>query len=143
MASMKLEFSAGGVIYKKEGNEFQIALILTMDGEWSFPKGHIEPKEKPEEAAIRECEEETGLANLKIGEMLEKSDYWFKFEDTLIHKFVYFYLIEAEAGSKLSAQLTEITDAQWFSLDAAMEIIGYKKQNQSILTKAFTKLGIE
>ena len=34
----------------------------TAQYEWSLPKGHIETSESPEEAAIRESQEETGFA---------------------------------------------------------------------------------
>ena len=32
-----------------------------MDGHWSLPGGHVEPGELPAEAAVRECQEETGV----------------------------------------------------------------------------------
>ncbi|MCL4466335.1 MAG: NUDIX domain-containing protein [Chloroflexi bacterium] len=33
----------------------------TVNGDWVFPKGHLEPGELPEQAAGREVAEETGL----------------------------------------------------------------------------------
>lgn len=33
-----------------------------LAGQWEFPGGKIQPGETPEEAAVRECQEETGLA---------------------------------------------------------------------------------
>lgn len=140
---MKMEFSAGTVVYKKLGSDFQFVLILDSYSEWTFPKGHIEKGEKPEEAAARETEEEIGLSEVKIIELLEKSDYWFKLHDELIHKFVYFYLAEAQVSQELTPQLTEVKEARWFSTEEAYEKISYKKQNQPILLKAFKILGID
>lgn len=36
-------------------------------GQWGFPKGHVEANESPEEAALRELAEETGLEGKLIG----------------------------------------------------------------------------
>ncbi len=137
---MKLEFSAGGIIYKKSGEDFQFALILDGFNKWTFPKGHIENKEKPEIAALRESEEELGIKNLKIVSQLNKINYWFKDKEELIHKFVYFYLIEAPTEATLSPQEDEVKDAKWYNYKEALEIIDYKKENQKILQKAYDLL---
>jgi 8-oxo-dGTP pyrophosphatase MutT (NUDIX family) len=139
---MKMEFSAGGIVYSKIDGQFKFALIVDTNGQWTFPKGHIEKDESPEDAAIRETCEEIGLNDLTIIELLAKSDYWFKFNNDLIHKYVYFYLIEYSGNEELKPQLSEIKDARWFSPDEAINIIGYKEQNQAILQKGFTILGI-
>jgi len=48
---------AGGIVLFKGG----VVLRRTRDGHWIFPKGHIERGESPQEAAVREVAEETGL----------------------------------------------------------------------------------
>jgi 8-oxo-dGTP pyrophosphatase MutT (NUDIX family) len=40
-------------------------------GEWSIPGGHIEPKEKPIDAAIREIKEECGISLSKDMKMIK------------------------------------------------------------------------
>ena len=44
----------------QKGTEFLI--LLQTNNCWSFPKGHMEPDESEEKAALRELKEETGLA---------------------------------------------------------------------------------
>lgn len=44
-------------------------------GKWLPPGGHIEPNELPDEAAIREVAEETGLAVRLVGEKGLPTDY--------------------------------------------------------------------
>ena len=145
---MKLEFSSGGIIYRKnpprlgEAGKGRTEIALVLDGynHWTFPKGHIEKGEKPEEAAIREVGEETGILDLKVIKLLEKMDYWFKMDKELIHKFVYFFLMEAPRDSKLIFQKEELKDAQWFTLKKALETIDYKKDNIALLKKAIANL---
>lgn len=53
---------AGGIVYKKNGQP--LVLVVTAKkrpDDWVFPKGHIEPGETPEQAAVREVREETGV----------------------------------------------------------------------------------
>lgn len=138
-----MEFSAGGLVFRKINEKIEFALILDLNEEWTIPKGHIEKGEEPEQAALRETEEEIGLKDLEIKDMLEKIDYWFKFNDVLIHKFVYFYLMEASGDTNLVPQLSEIKDAQWFSPEKAYEIAGYPKQNQTLILKACQIQGIK
>lgn len=139
---MKLEFSAGGIIYKKIGNDFSFALILDSYDRWTFPKGHIEKDEKPESAATREASEEIGVKNIKVVKLLDKIDYWFKLHEETYHKYVYFFLIEAPSKARLRPQTTEIKDARWFSPQEAKEVLGYKKDSLPTLEKAFDELKI-
>jgi diadenosine hexaphosphate hydrolase (ATP-forming) len=48
---------AGGIIVWRD----RVVLRRTILGEWVFPKGWIDPGETPEQAAIREAREETGI----------------------------------------------------------------------------------
>lgn len=86
--------------------------------EWCLPKGHLEGTETPQEAAVREIEEETGIRGRIVGE-LGTIDYWFSVDGRRIHKTVHHYLLEATGG-----QLTvdndpdaEAVEAAWVPLD--------------------------
>ncbi len=59
--------SAGGVII---GPGNKIAVVSQHGNSWSLPKGHLENGETPEEAAIREIFEETGIQDVKIIDLL-------------------------------------------------------------------------
>lgn len=138
---MKLEFSAGGIVYHKVGYSFKFVLILSSNDVWTFPKGHIEEKEKPQLAAIREVTEETGLKKLSITKMLGKIDYWFKEETLLIHKYVYFYLMTSPYET-MAYQESEIKDAQWFSPQEVLIKLKFK-DDIAMLKKAFDYLKID
>ncbi|MGE5585364.1 MAG: NUDIX domain-containing protein [Bacillota bacterium] len=51
----KHEVSAGVVVFRGD----EVLVIKNRFGEWVLPKGKVEPGETPEEAAVREVEEET------------------------------------------------------------------------------------
>ena len=65
--------------------------------EWCLPKGHLEGSETPEQAAIREIAEETGI-NGEIIARLGTIDYWFTGEDRRVHKVVHHFLLRAIGG---------------------------------------------
>ena len=98
---MKFEFSAGGIVVKKESNR---TLILVSQHSqhhgWVFPKGligdHIEGEQK-EDTAIREVEEETG-AKGKILKALAPVEFWYIFEGEKVKKTVYYFLMEYLGG---------------------------------------------
>ena len=54
---------AGGVVVRHDGPEPKFLLVTArrQAGLWVFPKGHIEPGETPEQAAVREVREEAGV----------------------------------------------------------------------------------
>lgn len=54
--------AAGVVLTRGVGKDLEIAIIhRRRRGDWSLPKGKLEPGEHPIEAAVRECAEETGV----------------------------------------------------------------------------------
>ncbi|WP_084099924.1 NUDIX hydrolase [Demequina sp. NBRC 110051] len=95
------ETSAGGIaITVVDGTAFAACIGRRNRAgklEWCLPKGHIEGKETPEEAAIREVAEETGI-NAEIIRPIGVIDYWFTGDDRRVHKVVHHYLLEAKGG---------------------------------------------
>lgn len=54
--------AAGGFVQ----NENKEVLMMFRRGKWDLPKGKLDNKESPEQGAVRETEEETGLTNIKL-----------------------------------------------------------------------------
>jgi 8-oxo-dGTP pyrophosphatase MutT (NUDIX family) len=112
---MKLQFSAGGVIFKKQGEENLILVCQhSLHHGWVFPKGligdHIEG-EKKEDTALREVEEESGVKG-KIIKLLSPVDYWYFFKGEKIHKTVYYFLMEYLSGD-ITKHDREMEDVEW------------------------------
>ena len=66
--------------------------------EWCLPKGHLEGSETPQQAALREVAEETGIHG-RIIRHLASIDYWFSGNDRRVHKVVHHYLMDYESGT--------------------------------------------
>ncbi|MFP5346941.1 MAG: NUDIX hydrolase [Actinomycetes bacterium] len=95
------ETSAGGLVVDLTDPTPRAAVIARVNRagrlEWCLPKGHLEGRETPEEAAVREIAEETGIQG-RIVRRLGTIDYWFSAEGRRIHKTVHHYLLEATGG---------------------------------------------
>ncbi|MCH8850053.1 MAG: NUDIX hydrolase [Chloroflexi bacterium] len=124
----RLEISAGGVIYRWEGDDTHVCLIATQGGKaWQLPKGIIEPGEPAEAAAQREVAEETGLRG-ELLRPLEKIEYWYVWEEhgvrTRVHKFVEFFLLRFLDGSTDDHD-DEVDEARWFPIAEAQKRLSF------------------
>ncbi len=112
------EVSAGGLVVDLDGEVPRGALIGRTDRRgrllWSLPKGHIEPGETAEQAAVREVAEETGI-NGEIVASLGTIDFWFIADGRRVHKTVHHYLMRA-VGGELSDADVEVTEVAWVPL---------------------------
>ena len=80
--------AAGGIVMK-DGKFVSIVRKSIPD----LPKGHVEQGETPEEAALREVEEETGIGNLKIVKALPTTWHCYLEHEEWTLKPTYWYLM--------------------------------------------------
>ena len=97
---------------------------------WSLPKGHLEEGETPEDAAVREVEEETGIRGRLLAP-LGTIDFWFIADNRRIHKTVHHYLMEAFAG-ELSDEDAEVVEVAWFPLAGLREQLAYADERRLV-----------
>lgn len=103
--------AAGGFIEKD--NEF---LFIHRQGIWDLPKGKLEKGETIKNAAIRECEEECGIKQLKITKQLSSSFHLYKYKKGFALKQSYWFYMKSDYSKKLTPQLEEdIDEVKWFS----------------------------
>ncbi len=119
----KWEFSAGGVVYRKNDEGKLEILLIRVKNRWSFPKGNIEKGEPKDQAALREVKEETGV-DAEIVEYLGEVDYWYSMGLTRIHKFVYYYLMKY-AGGDIVPQKEEIDEAKFIPFEEVENLLTY------------------
>ena len=93
-------------------------------GDWSFPKGKLEPGETEEDAAIREVEEETGLRCALDRELTTTS-----YRDARGRaKTVRYWLMTPVAGSLAAAN--EVDDARFVPVDEADALLTYTRDRE-------------
>lgn len=122
----KTESSFGIIPLKKEPLGYKVFLIRHQAGHWSFPKGHPEGQERPQETATRELFEETGLS---IASFLPhnplQEQYSFEQGGVRIHKTVQYFIALVVGDPQL--QEAEIMDGGWFSLKDASHKMSFEE----------------
>ena len=125
---MRREFSAGGVLFKDN----LVLLIQNPSGVWTFPKGVIEKGETPEQAALREVYEETGIKG-EILDYIGEIQYWYQLHGEKIFKKVKYYLMRYVEGEPKPSW--EVKEAKFIPIDTAKKLLKYKGDKE-ILKKA-------
>jgi 8-oxo-dGTP pyrophosphatase MutT (NUDIX family) len=123
------EISSGAVVVRRSATGFEVCLV--SDGRhWGFPKGLLEAGETPEDAALREISEETGIArqDLIVAGALPVSEYVYRRPNrgALAFKRVHHVLVEAPPGTALRPDPAEIAEAGWFGIDDARTRLTFK-----------------
>ncbi len=110
---------AGGIVVRFDSgtSRFLLTRAKKNPNHWIFPKGHIESGESGEEAAVREVQEETGVAAEVLGRVGKLE---FPYEGDTIH--VEFYLLkycqEVEGG--------EQRESRWCTYDKARDLLSFE-----------------
>jgi 8-oxo-dGTP pyrophosphatase MutT (NUDIX family) len=136
---MRYDQSAGAIVYymKDKGPMF---LLLKYPTYWGFSKGIIEKGEEPEQTAIRELEEETGISVDKI-EIIPGftfiQNWMYRFKGELIKKKATYMLVEtSKETSKKVVLSSEHEDFQWLDYEDSLKIMKVKN-NKEMLKEAY------
>lgn len=109
-SNFKLIEAAGGCVFNQE----QELLVIFRRAHWDLPKGKIDPGETPEEAAVREVGEETGIGAITLGPFLEHS--YHVYEDPRyrrVLKRTYWYKMETTQTTLVPQTEEDIEIAEW------------------------------
>lgn len=107
------ETSAGGLVLDTTGHGLLIGRRRRGGRlEWSLPKGHIEPGETAEQAAVREVAEETGIV-AAVRRPLGEVDFRFMDRGRRVHKTVHHFVLDLRGGT-LSTDDHEVWAVEWF-----------------------------
>ncbi len=140
------QVSAGGVVYRGAECGVEIAIIAVpgKENRWQLPKGIVDEGEEPEETALREVREETGVESELI-EPIDTIEYWYvghsQGRKVRFHKWVHFYLMRYVSGDIGDYDRREVAEARWVSLDEALAMLTYENERQMV-RKALAMLDV-
>jgi len=129
--------SAGGMVVSSYGQSVRILLVRdTNYDDWVCPKGHVEPGETLEQAALREIKEEAGVTEAKIlfelgtaRRYVEKIPEW---------KTIHYFLILTSANQPLGSLENDSMEAKWFSIEKLPKM--HLPEQLNIITDNFDKI---
>ncbi|SMO87370.1 NUDIX domain-containing protein [Saccharicrinis carchari] len=111
--------AAGGVVFNAENK----ILLIHRLGVWDLPKGKAENGELMKETALREVEEECGIAPLQIIKDLSPTYHTYRQKGELILKKTYWYQMKYLGNRTPQPQTEEdITQTVWRSVNQMDEI---------------------
>ena len=111
--------AAGGLVRNLKGEY----LMIRRNGIWDLPKGHQEPGEEISATALREVWEETGLANLELGDFICETRHCYQ-RNGWVLKHTFWYNMTCLEDAALVPQTEEnITAAVWMDREALEEAL--------------------
>ena len=116
------ENSCGAIVFNE--NTEKILLVKMHNGNWGFPKGHIENNETKEETAIREVLEETNV-RIKIIPNFEREIKYIPNEKTIKKVTIFMGITQDE---EVTIDTFEIEDFKWCTYEEALKLVTYKLQ---------------
>ena len=146
---MVREFSAGGVVLRRRQGRWWVAVIEPQSSRkagaavraaatlYALPKGNVDKGEKPEEAAVREVHEETGIAADLVTKLADIKYFYVRSwgDRQRVFKVVSFFLLmyrSGRIGQITPAMRREVRQAMWIPLDEAAKKLSYRGERDVI-----------
>jgi 8-oxo-dGTP pyrophosphatase MutT (NUDIX family) len=110
---------AGSVAFR-QGPSKPLFLVISSSrgGHWVLPKGHLEPGESPEEAALRELREEAGVTG-EIMDRLSIQEFCLETEKVTVQYFLVKELSSSTPGEKRVVR--------WEDKDSALNLLSFEE----------------
>jgi len=142
---MAREISAGGVVVRRMRDRWWIAVIEPQSSKarraqqkeptMALPKGLVDAGEHPEQTAVREVREETGLTAEQVAKLKDIRYVYVRTwgDGQRVFKLVSFYLLRYVGGKigEITAEMRhEVRTAEWIPLEEAPHRLSYAGERE-------------
>ena len=151
LGAMVREISAGGVVVKRSSEGWEMAVIEPQTEVASvrpakktarkvvlaLPKGLVDPGEKPEQTALREVHEETGLVATPIAKLADIKYVYVRSwgDQQRVFKIVSFFLLRYQSGEidDVSREMrVEVRRAFWIPVEEGPKKLAYRGERDVV-----------
>ena len=140
---MEREFSAGGVVLRPRQQRWWVAVIEPQGRRkaaatvLALPKGNLDQGERPEETAVREVREETGVEAALLAKLTDIKYIYVRSwgNRQRVFKVVSFFLLRYRSGRIghiTPAMHREVRQAMWLPLDEALQKLSYRGERDVV-----------
>lgn len=131
----KKKTAGGGLVVNPEGE----VLMILRNGHWDLPKGHLDKGESIETCALREVQEETGIANIQLVKKLTTTYHHYELKGKNILKETHWYLMHATTEQHFTPQKQEgIEQVEWTQLHLAKQRLNASWKSLTEVLAAYT-----
>jgi 8-oxo-dGTP pyrophosphatase MutT (NUDIX family) len=144
---MQREFSAGGAVVRLMKGRWWLAAIEPQSEAkqprgrkpprtvLALPKGLVDPGEKPDQTALREVREETGVDAILVTKLKDIKYFYVRSwsDRQRVFKIVSFYLLLYQSGrlGDISPEMQlEVKQALWLPLEDAPQQLSYRGERE-------------
>jgi 8-oxo-dGTP pyrophosphatase MutT (NUDIX family) len=121
---LKQIIAAGGLVTNPKGE----ILWIFRRGFWDLPKGKLDEGETIQSCAVREVEEETGLNNIQLHQMLcfTNHTYFDKYlKEEVVKRSYWFHMTIPNLQEGIPQISEDIEKVEWVSLDKARHCLDH------------------
>jgi 8-oxo-dGTP diphosphatase len=131
--------AAGGLVWRNSPRGLELAVVhRPQHGDWTLPKGKLDPGERWQDAALREVIEETGF-DIELAGFAGSSSYMTNRAPKIV---LYWHMVVVGSDKFDPHDRKEIDALEWLTVPEARKRLSYERDRR-VLDDALAMMGSE